>query len=444
MVGPLTDSKFIRIMSLVAAAGVACPALAQLEGDDEILREGTSERRELLDEMELTPFALENWELVSDWRLADAPTVESMDGKVILIMTFAGWYPPSLRSLGVMNRLAQDHAEDGLVVLGVHDMEAWEEGASAAADRGVTFPIGHDAENLFREALLVDQDPDFYLIDRAGQMRFADIETSSIEAAVELLLDEDREDAATLVDRIADARRRAEIEARRTRLINQEADLTDIPPVPFVMPGPDVFAMQRWPAAPRDPNNPTAPSTEASARTLTLPADGWHPSAPLPGNGRVTVVYFFDQRVPATTALIEDMDALQRRYSRSVQVVGVMTPIFQDQSGQLNTQGVAGNPGELVSLLRRTHERAGLAHSLVADPGATIMGAVSGGQGFQQGATGGSRTRAAVVSSDGVVRWFGDATSTNFESAVDTVARVDPGVRARREAEDEYLRRNPR
>src|SRR5688572_353929 len=116
------------LMSLILVAGLAAslaaPCLAQPEPlvDPEIIREGVDDRRDELDDMELTMFPAENWELVTDWRLADAPTPETFDGKVVLIMTFAGWYPPSMRSLVVINRIAQDRAEEGLVVLGVHDM----------------------------------------------------------------------------------------------------------------------------------------------------------------------------------------------------------------------------------------------------------------------------------------------------------------------------------
>jgi len=81
----------------------------------------------------------------------------------------------------------------------------------------------------------------------------------------------------------------------------------------------------------------------------------------------------------------------------------------------------------------------------VLDPAGALIGAAGGGTtttfSFNSGG-GVSPTYAAIASSDGIVRWFGDATSTAFESAVREVARIDPGVKARRAAEDEYVRRH--
>ncbi len=447
--------RWIALPALAGlVAGLASPALAQpvsassrnlnevVPGDDEIIREGDDERRDALNEMELTPFPLEWWDMVSDWRLGEAPTPETTDGKVVLIMTFSGWYPPSLRSLGVMSRLGEEHAQDGLVVVGIHDMEAWEDGVVEAQARNVTFAVGHDTENKFRETIMVDQDPDFYLIDRAGQLRYTDIETSSVETAVRMLLDESREDAATVIDRIADATRRAELEARRTGRINQSATLREIPAVPFAMPSAEAYANLRWPRPPRNQSTPQGQEPEAIARPVALPREGWWPQPPSP-LGRATVIYFVDRRVPQTVEMIGDMDDLQRRYSRDLNVIGSLSPILQDNSQPTATP--ASPATDPMEVIRRAHENMGLAHTLVLDPAGALIGAAGGGTtttfSFNSGG-GVSPTYAAIASSDGIVRWFGDATSTAFESAVREVARIDPGVKARRAAEDEYVRRH--
>lgn len=435
-------ARLPRLLVAASLLGVPASALAQIELDDQIIREGTGERREQLTALELTQFAPETWDLLSDWNLAseedEQPSPDTLDGKVVLIMTFASWYPPSMRSLGVVGRMAQERAEDGLVVIGVHDTEAYEDGVGLARDRGALFPIARDADNAFREAMLVDQDPDFFLIDRSGQLRFADFETASLEAAVDLLLAESREDAETLVSRIADARRRAEIEARRTARINQQADLTNIPEVPFVMPTPEQYALVRWPQFPRDPNQPQFTNDQQAPRKITMPRDGFWPAAPA-GLGRASVVYFFDRRVPESTALIPQMEAIQLRHKRDLYVIGALTPLRQDNTGQQPTTPAV----DPLQVVRQAYERAGLTHVLVADPGGALLGSASGntsGFGGFSGSTQGPPVWAAVVSSDGTVRWFGNPNTPAFESAVQVVAREDPGVRARRQAEDEYLR----
>src|SRR4030095_5940001 len=60
----------------------------------------------------------------------------------------------------------------------------------------ITFAYGVDAQNEFRKALLSTQDPDFYIVDRAGNLRYADVETASVEGAVNFLVDETADTAA--------------------------------------------------------------------------------------------------------------------------------------------------------------------------------------------------------------------------------------------------------
>ena len=430
----------VTTLGLLSVVGFATPAMAQLELDDQIIREGLGERRDDLTKLELTPFDPAWWELLSDWRIAEEPpTPDTLDGNVVLVVTFAGWYPPSVRPLAMAQRLYETYGADGLVVIGVHDPDGFDDGVEAAERRGVAFPIALDAEGEFREALLVDQDPDFYVIDRSGQLRFADIDTASVEQAVEILIEESREDAETLVSRIDDARRRAEIESRRTARINQQADLLSIPEVSFPEPSEEAYALARWPRVQVDPNQFSGFGEPAGPRRVELPGDGFYPSAPAT-KGRAVVVYFWDRNVPATTARIRPMDELQRRYARDISVVGVMMDLNQQNNFGQPVENVGGP--EARAILRDTHRSAGLAHSLLADLGGAMRSAAEGNQfsSFGQG----PRTMAAVVSSDGVVRWFGDSTSTGFESAVALVAREDPGVRARRAAEDEYLRRRGR
>ncbi|MEZ6234765.1 MAG: TlpA disulfide reductase family protein [Phycisphaerales bacterium] len=430
----------VTTLGLLSMVGLAAPAMAQMELDDQIVREGLGERRVDLTRLELTQFDPAWWELLSDWRIGEeAPTPDTLDGQVVLVVTFAGWYPPSVRPLAMAQRLYETYGEDGLVVIGVHDPEGFDDGVEAAERRGVTFPIAIDAEGAFREALLVDQDPDFYLIDRSGQLRFADIETSSVELAVEHLVEETREEAETLVSRIDDARRRAEIEARRTARINQQADLLSIPDVAFPEPSEAAYALAHWPRVQVDPNATPAFGEPAGPRRLQMPADGFYPSAPA-SKGRAFVVYFWDRNMPATTARIRPMDEIQRRYARDISVVGVMMNMNQQNNFGQPVENVGGP--EARAVLRETHRSAGLAHTLLADLGGALMNAAEGNQFSSSGQ--GPRTMAAVVSSDGVIRWFGDSTSHGFESAVALVAREDPGVRARRAAEDEYLRRRGR
>jgi hypothetical protein len=47
-----------------------------------------------------------------------------------------------------------------------------------------------DRENATSYAYKRDSTPDFYLIDRKGNLRWADIETDDVEKGIELLINE--------------------------------------------------------------------------------------------------------------------------------------------------------------------------------------------------------------------------------------------------------------
>ena len=60
----------VTTLGLFAVVGFATPAMAQMELDDQIVREGLGERRDDLTKLELTQFDPTWWELLSDWRIA--------------------------------------------------------------------------------------------------------------------------------------------------------------------------------------------------------------------------------------------------------------------------------------------------------------------------------------------------------------------------------------
>eukprot|EP01026_Neomeris_dumetosa_P041903 TRINITY_DN34785_c0_g1_i1.p1 TRINITY_DN34785_c0_g1~~TRINITY_DN34785_c0_g1_i1.p1 ORF type:complete len:231 (+),score=46.48 TRINITY_DN34785_c0_g1_i1:174-866(+) len=214
-------------------SAMACAVLAGSAGAD-VVREGAGERRAKLDAMELKAFDDGALKGLSDW--SSEVTKAQTSGKVVLLVTWASWYSPSQQVLPLAQQLSQKHSD--LVVIGVHHPKGFERAAAVAKSRGVSFPIAHDADGKLREALMVDQDPDFYVIDRAGQMRYADIATGSVTKAVEELIGESRQDASTLNDRLAAQRAAEEARFRATGKINQEVDLRSLPEIPFQPPSP--------------------------------------------------------------------------------------------------------------------------------------------------------------------------------------------------------------
>jgi hypothetical protein len=62
--------------------------------------------------------------------------------------------------------------------------------AETAKARGIAYPICVDAKGLTNAEYVVDSYPDYYIIDREGRLRGADIGNGSLEATVDRLLAE--------------------------------------------------------------------------------------------------------------------------------------------------------------------------------------------------------------------------------------------------------------
>lgn len=390
---------------------------------DVVNREGSGARRDALNAMELKPFPAELWSKLSDWTgkpIASADT----SGQVVIVMTWSGWYQPAVRALGLAKRLANDHAKDGLVVVAVHNPEGWKDAEKPTANADAKFFVAHDAAGEFRKALMVDQDPDFYVIDRAGQLRYADITTESVEEAAKILLAETTEKAAGLNKELAAAKAKTEEDFRHTGAIRQEVDIRALPDVPFTDPTPEAYASVTWPKKEKS----TSSYEASSASSVTLPQDGWFPSKPQT-KGRVVVVYAFSPYIRQTyEQIMPSMDLLQRQNGRDIVVVGSLVPVRPD-----NQRGDEGkeDPAAVARMAKQFAAARTLEHSILADGGSAA--------GFSSSSSN-SLPYVVIASSDGVVRWTGDPRSPSFRPAVEQILRVDPGVKARRAAEDQFLK----
>jgi len=423
----------MRIPSLLLAAALfSVPA----SGQDGVIRESTGDRLGRLTNMELAPFDGANWNLLSSWTNGDALTSETTNGKVVVVMTWAGWNPVASRVLPMVKRLHDNYESEGLIIVGVHHAAGWDEGLKAAERAGVKFLLAHDAESKFREALLVDQDPDFYVIDRAGQLRYADIVTESVETAVRATLGETVEQAAGIRGRLADEAKRRETEARRTEAIRSQIDLRTLPEVPFMPPSKAAYEATTWPTPPKDDQNrgqqqPQEPSL------LVLPKEGYHPAPPATA-GRAVVVYFWNPNDRDSYSIMTDMDRLQRQMGRDLVVVGALVPLEDENRGWQQQQDTKNDPAVLTTRMTQFRNARQLDHALLLDIAGTSLASVPSRQGY--GSPKIPIPYAVLASSDGLVRYWGNPVSPAFRPALDRVIRDDPGIAARRRAEAEYIR----
>lgn len=434
---PMRTTLMKTKIAAQTAAGLLLASIAgqTLAQPASVMREGAGERRNELNELERTPLPASVLNSLESWSTGSAP---STSGKVVLIVTWASWYPQSWRVLSVAESLAKKHGED-LVVIGIHHSRGFDRAERIAGSQKISFPYAHDAEGTARDALLVDQDPDFYVVDRAGQLRFADIATGSVTAAVDQLIAESAGDASSLNERLAAAeaeRRRTE---RTTTNINNRVDLRELPEVAFDLPTPEQYEDARWPEM---PNNDRRRSRGGEDETWSIqigPGDAtFFPTVPAL-RGRATLLYFWNPTsTPTYRALVTRMDRIQRRHGRDLVVVSVATPISDRRRRGNEDTNLERN---ITNAARGLAREVRLAHTIAINTSGSIMGQATGDSGRVQYR---GTAPVAIVSSDGVVRWTGGDGDRGFESALEQILLVDPGVKARAQAEAEYIRRAER
>lgn len=86
--------------------------------------------------------------------------------------------------------LARRYEDQGLVLIAIHTESSAEKMAPYVRAEDIDFPVALDAEGKTVEAFRVDSFPDYYLIDRAGVLRVADLQNDDVERAVKVLLAE--------------------------------------------------------------------------------------------------------------------------------------------------------------------------------------------------------------------------------------------------------------
>lgn len=419
----------VKLTLTILGLAFASTALAQ---EPAVIRKGQGEHRRQCDLKELKPFDATAWSKLSEWTNGPALKPADYNGKVVLIVTWSDWYPPAVRALSLAKRLAEKYGKDGLVVVAAHDKQGWKEAKKPApADKDVAFLLAYDANNEFRAAIGQDQDPDFFVIDRAGQMRYCDIMTESVEPAVEYLVKEKMDHAAGLTAKMASEAAAKDAERRRTEAIRKSVDLTSMPEVPFTMPGPEAYKNLNWPRMPRDENaQPEDPKNPDPPIQMAIPDVGFWPSKPQM-NGRALLLYFWHPDVPATFTAMQEMDRIQKQYSRDVVVIGVICPIkTEGQDLKLDLE-----PDHIQKRLEDFKRRYSLGHTFLIDLNGSLMNAATS----RQNGTKVFYPFLAMVSSDNTLRWAGYEGRSERAGAFDRILEIDPGVNARRRAEAAFI-----
>ena len=127
---------------------------------------------------------------VANWTNSEAMSLDQLKGKVVLVDFWATWCGPCLASVPHTNELMEKYQNDGLVIIGVCNTRGAEKMADTAKAKGIKYPIAADVGGKTDDAYKVNSYPDYYFIDRAGNLRIADCKNGNVEDAIKALLAE--------------------------------------------------------------------------------------------------------------------------------------------------------------------------------------------------------------------------------------------------------------
>jgi hypothetical protein len=381
--------------------------------------------------MELKPFPVEAWSALTDWKNGSAITASETSGKVVCIVTWSDFHPASLKAFQSARRLSERYGKDGLVMIGVHSANGWAEAAKPAAPEGAIFRLAHDSQGEFRKAIKSDGDPDFYLIDRAGQLRYADITSDSVEGAVQLLVSETGDVASNINAKMAADKAASDALSRRAETGRSEVDFTKIPILPFAKPSADEYKRASWPKTPRDTQGQDS-SKRLDPRPVTLPTSDWYPSKPN-SDGRITVAYFWHPDILFTyDKTVGEVDRLQKLYGRDVNFVGVLV-IPQSNTGT-ELKDEQKDPERLKKRLKEFTVARKYEHYLTFDAGNVLWTTLATENPIPI-------PFYVVIGSDSVARWWSSLRDgLDPGGAILKMIENDPGVKARRKAEDAWIK----
>jgi thiol-disulfide isomerase/thioredoxin len=127
---------------------------------------------------------------VTNWLNGTEVKLGELKGKVVMLDFWATWCGPCIAAIPHTNELAKKYQDRGLVIIGVCHSEGAEKMADTVKEKGIAYLVAADVEKQTTQAFIVDSFPDYYFIDKAGNLRIADCRNGSVEQAIEALLAE--------------------------------------------------------------------------------------------------------------------------------------------------------------------------------------------------------------------------------------------------------------
>ena len=371
---------------LLCSTGLAAP----------VAREGSGERRAALNAMEAAPAPAGLFDALSLWQGIEPLTARSLKGTVTVVALVDLKDADSVKSVRDLKSIADRLG--GVRVVAVHPAEDWERFSLLAEAGSVPVGVACDAEGAFAAALLSDGVPDLYLFDKAGQLRYADVDPIAMPRAMKELAEETAERAS------GEAARRAQmIEAGEDPYGPERAEavsLGNVKELTAKMIDPGLYAKASWPE--HNSKEDFSANDFQGKVSPALGSETWiSPKQDL--EGKVLILDFWATWCGPCIRAMPTLNTLQKTYAQDLVVVG-MAGQSEDEKTVRDWLGQRGMHYAHLYDERRTVNRKFQSKSIPF---------------------------VVVVSTDGVVRWQGNPHEEEFVKVVHDVMAADPLVRVR-------------
>jgi len=378
-----TRTRPLALFSMIALTGAALGMGAVFAPG--IDREGSESHVNAMRDLECQPIDASLFDGLTNWTLGDEINASNIEGSVVLIGLVDAAETQSWLTMSTLARYQRQNEDDGLIVLAVHPEMGWDQIQEKVDAGRVRIQVAQDPGNAFAKALGSDDAPDLYLIDRAGQLRYADIESRSLKRAVGQLLRESSEEAVA----------NAKLQAEGKEVAASTSSKSESKPAGAVQIPDAAYANASWPSH----NNGRMSANDFQGKPLPakLGNEEWL-TEKKETEGKVLVLDFWATWCGPCRAASPKLEEIQREYEGKVEVLAI------------------GGASDDERAHKRYVFQSKKAYSNLYDPSDTINNALD--------VKGIPHT--VVMSTDGVIRWQGNPLQENFKDIVAQVVDADP------------------